>query len=724
VRVLSALAAIAFGAVAGSASAASVDFGLETAAGFGGSDLGSGSTVTALTLSASTCTGWNAADFVIDGNGLVVPSRYDHTYAAASGSPLHSADYGKQSSLNAHVTGAPCSYTFSGTAGGNPVSGTINISATGSYVRGMTGTTADADASSLLNQLSMILANGSTTTSHQALKLGDTVYGRTSTWNTTNNFWQFSPPAGLWSGSGRITITSEVPDASSDANGNPVGGGGFQLGPTKCSGFSSGDNPVPVDFNAVTLYSNYAGAMTAASMFAFTNNCNGITFNNMHVETGPAVTNPNKVGGIVFAYGGATSNLTLDVRNSHFIQVSPALSSESTTHGTVPVCATFISNIIEMPNGDGIDVQGPCPDIESNFIFDPVICCGEHPDAIQILPTSFGGGPYTGMKIIRNIAVRANPAAASGINTVTITSGGSGATGANCFGTTYQACLVEPIGGSGSMAAINLTISGGAVTAVGTITGPSGTQGGVNYVVGDTITGFTGSCCGSLTGFSATVNSPLQGRQDFQCIFMNSSGGTDSISSAQIENNLCIITYNNGISLGGRGATYGTVDAPTFRYNTVLKDFQVNAGAAGSSGAVALPDINVYGGTDANLDRNLGTSIGGFILGTGGTAQAGTVTCYPGTTSSNAATSCQPGGTAFTLSLANYQAHLPSYNTLTTNQNTRAANITMTTPSAGGSAVNADGTYNGWLFPANDYGEVCFNDGSVWDHTVHCTPAT
>lgn len=39
-------------------------------------------------------------------------------------------------------------------------------------------------------------------------------------------------------------------------------------------------------------------------------------------------------------------------------------------------------------------------------------------------------------------------------------------------------------------------------------------------------------------------------------------------------------------------------------------------------------------------------------------------------------------------------------------------------------ALNVDGTYSGALFPANDFSEVCWNDGSVWDKTQHCTAAS
>jgi hypothetical protein len=742
-----------------------------TDAGYGGSSLGSTTgAITSISLASGTQT-CQPNDLIVDGNGRAVPNN-----TARSWDGKTSASYGAMSST--YNYNGYCLATVSN--GIDTVIDKITFQGpTIHHITGLNNTPYNSDTTTgASNQLTLSLQVAQTDLTGRNIRLGDTIYLRPGIANQIDPLAtspiSVSPGVRPTTGSycynlfwgdrsggcnGTIYVTSEVqntstaPGAPVDAMGNPVGGTAY-IGPVRFSNYSVGDVPDPINFNHLSFYSNTSSAPVYFYFYSTSSNANGVSFSYNDVQLGPAVTNASGVGGFDSSYSGAQTGTgtgknyndpsVFRVNNNHFKNLAEAIvSSTNGLSGGVNIQ----QNKIEQMLGDGIDLAMDHTYIDSNLILNPQSCCGAHADAIQIDVSHAGTGPYTDGTITRNIMARANPTAGSSIGTVTILNQGTGYYGGGSG--TFN--LAVPAGGHGNGAALEVIVSNGAITNIySNNTAVGADQGGHNYIVGDVVTGFPGFVGTGSTGetsvpnfntgsgFSAQVTS-LQGIGDMQCIFDNNIviGGytSDQMQGWVVQNNLCNVSFTNGITLGGQPGI-GPI-SPNITLNTAVKEFQGNSGTgpAGSanntsSGVTVLGALNGSGG--AALDRNIANAY--TISYTDPTShvvtyQGGTITCYPGSPSGALLTACDRNAAnpvAMQLTVGDYSNWFNGFSTANpsnTDQSSRAANILMFAPVRGGYAYNADGTYSGWLFPADNAGVISFNDGTVFDPTATHTPA-
>lgn len=189
--------------------------------------------------------------------------------------------------------------------------------------------------------------------------------------------------------------------------------------------------------------------------------------------------------------------------------------------------------------------------------------------------------------------------------------------------------------------------------------------------------------------------------------FIRNVINNNTYSGATITNNISNITAHDCIFVSA-------TDNPVANYNDCLMVLQ-NSNPSTLSAII----ITALGGSSGTVAGIAGTFNNNVANATpDASTQSGTPTVTDNLSIPVTATS----------PVSTYQSTFPNYlggDTPSSNPGlvNRAAVIAMFTPSANGSAKNGDGTYAGVLFPANNFGEVCWNDGTVPNPAAHCTPA-
>lgn len=179
----------------------------------------------------------------------------------------------------------------------------------------------------------------------------------------------------------------------------------------------------------------------------------------------------------------------------------------------------------------------------------------------------------------------------------------------------------------------------------------------------------------------------VEGTGDWQsAFFFDDTVSPNTFANAVIENNIGCVT-------GAHGIFCRAFDNPSVRHNTLITRLP-------QYGTLTLGILNstIIPGTGGNYTRNIAN-----IIGIG---SVGAVTLY---------------NTTVSKSLTTYQGIWPNILATTTptpimnGMNNRATTLMRFTPVAGSSAMNADGTYSGALFPAVP-GQTtgAWNDGSVY----------
>ncbi len=281
-----------------------------------------------------------------------------------------------------------------------------------------------------------------------------------------------------------------------------------------------------------------------------------------------------------------------------------------------------------------------------------------------------------------------------------------------------------------------------------------GIQSGASYALGS-----------ELRNISVRNKNPvLSTGSDAQGLFNDDTVPPFHITGATIRNNLINQTLSNGVTL-----TY--VDSPTVSFNTGLQvigstnpsvlssHLTVTAGKGGTGGTftknifnatvllsqigpitntlnAVLPAINgnylsvfpsYIQGNDIGL-VNRAAAIAMFhpaigLVLTGNTHSSTLIDGISSTAGVSDGMAVNGAPVTYSDTTLLQQVYVVSH-TSTSITLSIATNTTTTGVSIGLGAEAPDGSYLGALFPANDFGEVCWNDGSVWDHTAHCTPAT
>jgi hypothetical protein len=182
-----------------------------------------------------------------------------------------------------------------------------------------------------------------------------------------------------------------------------------------------------------------------------------------------------------------------------------------------------------------------------------------------------------------------------------------------------------------------------------------------------------------------------------QCMFAGNKSLTPELDSgALFTNNACDQIAGNAIYLS-------YFQNPTVQYNLALQ--RVNSGMSGAGYPLAASFVICT--TSPCAGPSSGLTLTNSVFNQYG---------YAG----------QPGP----LNVTNTQqvsvpaSSYAAFPSLTQGQNpgwkTRAQFIAALAPLIGGGAMNADGSYNGPVFPTNDAGDQCWNNGAVFDHTKTC----
>lgn len=233
-------------------------------------------------------------------------------------------------------------------------------------------------------------------TASGGLARGDTVYWRTGAeYNPNSSLWYFEPLALTnFTGSGRITIRSELADATLDSNGNPQLKHGSKMGMVY---FNPDVNTVwPLDFRDIWFYTNAATPGTA-TFFQYAGASSGIGFYNCRIEYGPSVTNAKDIAGLLVK--GDTV-----ISGCHFVNIGNTACIQTNTNATTGIAGTSLieNNIIEGSWSDGINFSGSNITIQGNFFFGWLYVVGNHQDPIQY---TGGAGGSDNITIRKNLSV-------------------------------------------------------------------------------------------------------------------------------------------------------------------------------------------------------------------------------------------------------------------------------------------------------------------------------
>lgn len=731
-------------------------FGAKTPAGFGGVFPG-GALVTGLSFISTTCPGATGAELAIDGNSEIVPTFTDGTYVAAS--------YGKKSALAALGLTQSCVSDYNVTMAGGTTRYHIPITPHVASIRSMYGATVSADdtaspgAGSGVFQLEWLLSVNQTTSAHQGVALGDTVSIRDSppgsgALNTnpqlnpldnTNYRILFPTIANDWVGAGRITITCDTPNTSTDANGNPVDGGGCtlnQIWRNYSSIAPTAATVIPIDWTYLTFSTNVASA-SGGFLDHFTGTCcttngTGQTFTHMRFEhpgvSAAQLETCNCTD--LFLHNGDTAAF-----NHHAGYYNAMLGGSTDASGETLAALAPVTALNVIGEGQGLDFldMANCNwDVENSFVFNPNTLATGHNDIVQLDEMINLACPVAGT-FKHNIAVR-NQTGANQLDFQLFFAnqevGSTKPTGALITGNIYYGTYGDIVYLSqfnnptitantlitdvltNNSAIFNTIIQaisdgGGGATDVGnaadfnlyglTYTGNTNTSVNLTGITPQIIQAANQAPTGKQLTLTANGTTTLTG--------VSTAGITDLAQIADpltgcLPANDWVVSHvtNTSVLLGLAATCSGPI--VTNQYGAALK-------VSGTDLAANSPLIAFPTGSTATLDTGFAAtgSHTGITLTTN--VQTGTVTV-----SSN----FNFGNTGTLLSrFAAYQARYPNLpnpglgNPTTTLVN-RAAAIQAFTPNVAGSDA---------LNPPNNFGEVCWAvPGTPFDPTQHCAPAT
>jgi hypothetical protein len=396
----------------------------------------------------STITGTDADKVSINAYGELVPAGV----------------YGAAMNWGTWAAGQSRSLTFA-----DGTTRTVTLVANTAHVRG------DPRDTQSSNQL---------TTAIRLAARGDDIIGRDSHFNPNGlggaSLWrQSAPTATGWAGSGTITVKSENPDTSTDANGNLVRGGGFKIGAITMN--ASSDLEFPITFEDVTFYSNYNVAGRAIFLgYSSVTVGWGVNATRCRFETGPDVDAVNWENGFNNQGGAAV--------DCYFKRCEAGVNSGR----SVGDVQTKVSGcVFEAIQTDAVHLTGENFLVEDNFGFNWEVPTGAHADGFQ----------HGGAKV-RNIAALGTWRR----NIWVLNSASSGPQG-DFFGDTVQpyrvaGCTVEnEIIITGAANAVSMTYYDGALVRNCTVLKPIGSA-----VVGATDATIRMVSCGTSTVDSCVAN--------------------------------------------------------------------------------------------------------------------------------------------------------------------------------------------------------------------------
>ncbi len=759
-----------------------INFGEKTLAGAGGAPLGS--TAGVLSIIAQTCSTNGHSAFTLDGNAMLVPTAFTAGggYLAPGAVPP--------------AGGGDCFMTVT-----NGIDTAIDIihSVAGAYsVRGLPGAAAHADDYSrsagypgYTYQLNDLLKVGQGSTGPGGagpVSQGSTLLLRAG-WTNPNAGNQVvltvpNPVGGkAWGGSGGIAITCEDPATGLDAQGNPNQGGDCQFGPLSINWVgATTDVTTPLTFSNVSFYADGAGLPANYSLLKV---YKGVTLDHVSMEWGPNDPNAVLKSLLGYVYGGSdtTGGADMVVTNSHFrngqfIQVE-GYNGASTVYPRLVFQNNVVENMLE--KGLSIDAQatGSGSLITDNLFYNNFSTNSSHGDTIITNNRSYTGTGGTAPTLLRNIVLHGTIATGA-INTVSL-----GSATATPLNGSYIDVAVT--GGSGKYGYLDLSVSGGAITAV--FAGESGglsQGGGRGYQAGDTIVAQTGNFQGYLSGntltASAYVGSNIAGGRinlgdtiygpgiagapaitaqvsgtPGQAGVYTFSGSAQTVGGPAGNQRISItsgpfLTFTVAsvqgspdqipffLDTGTDGASGAVIDNNLIDMvdgDTILLSYQSNGAFAGFNNTTvhnndAVADVQSL----PNFTAQVGVIKNDWYSGGGIGAFDANITNSFNTTGMGVVTSTNLRLAAETV--ATYQKYWPHYDqtkAYATGYN-RANAIKAHTPSpscladAGGptSAVcpgkNSDGTYSTALWPADNAGVVAWAQyGVVFDPTATHTPA-
>jgi hypothetical protein len=496
--------------------------------------------------------------------------------------------------------------------------------------------------------------------------LGDTIYVRTGDRGLDSAGLDYFEPQSVasYTGSGRITIRSETPDTSIDANGNANRKHGFRKGNMYLNG-ADNTGTYPFDFRDIYFLNNTA-TPSVQSFIALNGLNRGFGVYNCRFECGPEVLDPTQHVGISFKGSNIIDGSYFKRCGGYAITID-ALAVAGT--------ASITNNLFEGLTADGIEFAGSNVTITSNFGFGWTTNLGDHADPVQCT----GDGRIAG--------------------------------GSGYVDGTYTSV---PLSGAGAVAVLaTVTVSSGAVTNA-VITSFTTCPALTALTTANTNLG------GSGAGFSYTTSTatgptfaPIT-----KNIFVNDTTGrmqsgfwiSDQLEPGRVRSGV----YKNNIVYMGGGTGHAMTltmhDAPVAQFNTLLADPYCPAFPS------ANPQIETLGG-----GINGGTITHNFVNSINMTLQAGSPTLTPNASKANI-----PGlDVAVSITPAALLAvNRVAFPNLPANQSdirwkSRAGCLYFFTPAAGvavasGGAMNVDGTYCGALFPAGTgQANGAWNDGTV-----------
>lgn len=332
-----------------------MNFGTKTRSGAG--------EVTTGASASSSPTGTNAADWTVNTRSGMTPSgTYGNFKTYAAGSYTLGIDTGQSvqitmQSAKAHVIA-------------------VN-----------SGSNTDSSSSS---QIKTVFELGSGASG--ALVAGDSIVGRTSHFNPSAGLWAIDVPTGAWGAStgNPVIITSESVNSGTDADGNPIRGGGFQIGRMYLGGITGTH---PFSCRDMSFYINKAVvANTPLVVWAVAGT--GAAFVRCDFRFGASSTNANSSFGI-------NARLPCTVTDCHFENVATALFGDNGAGFQAS------GNVFKSLYSDAFQTAGNSHNITDNFMYDWAPQVGDHPDTYQLQRTA---AVTNRGNFLRNISVRNNGA--------------------------------------------------------------------------------------------------------------------------------------------------------------------------------------------------------------------------------------------------------------------------------------------------------------------------
>lgn len=529
---------------------------------------------------------------------------------------------------------------------------------------------------STINQLNTTVTTGTSLTGGGTVVLRDagTTTVSPTPFNPLDQEYRIRPLATYAGGSGRITFVSETVDNGPDAYGNPFQNkNGFQFGGgLKMDTAVSGDVNIPVDMTHMWCYVTSPTALLAC--FQWASNTTGT--NNSGLGSGVNLSYIRfEESSTAKLIEGAKWHTAATMDHNYCINIDKCLLSAGNT--------TVTDNIGTQLPDDFIDIGYCGNDVERNWSFDWAGLYPDHGDFIQHNAPTLGNFTCDYGTVAYNFEYIPNYQLNRGDSPQ-----GHFQRELASLGNFYENANFSN----------NILLSQAAnMLYIARHNAPSIKYSTIlqHFSSGQPFTG-----TGSISGSTLTITAVSQGSVTVGMSLANTAGGTcDSLPPyTSVRCGQYVVAQLTG-SAGGIGT-----------YTLGLTQDAIASQAINSvqTSAIVQVDPIVGDGTQGTNLTVLNTVTNAYNF----SRQNGIITL------TNAQT--------MTASAANNTTAFPAW-TQGSNPGvrTRAALITALAPALGlavasGGVMNPDGSYNGALFPANDAGDICWNNGAVFDHTKTC----